>query len=680
MVAAVVGAVWYKAHSQIDMPVFIALLGGLLMLPAGLLAALVLGGSKPASAPLDEVADQLADRMRGDWNKEVQALYSARPLPVAWTAAGEDLEDLVEEWSRLREMAEEWPGGPPGDPAKWAADPTQLAGQWGDIARVFHERVPTRRLVVLGGPGAGKTVLLVHLVLALLRHRLPRDPVPVLFPLASWNPVRQNLYSWMADQLVRDHPRLGDPPPADSTRSRPKTQAAALLDRQLILPVLDGLDELPQEVRARAVRAINSFLLPGQPLVLSSRFDEYRNALTSSEGITVKLDGAAGIRLLPLGTRQAVAYLQDRPGTAAAARWNAVAARLSTNAPAAQALSTPLGLFLARAVYNPLPGESPARLAHPRELFEETRFPTRKDVEAHLLAAFIPAAYRPDPRWDPDKAQHTLEFLAHHLQYTLGGTRDLEWWKLDRALPRRWRALLIGLANGLAVGSVATLAFSPLVGPAEGLSMGLAFALLAGLFGAVLGARDKTPSVGIGWDTRWPLLVSQPVAGLGGGAVLSWVDDGIGPVAGPTYGLLFGLLGAFSFAVVPAPADLHTDVGPGSVLARDRRAAWVIPMVQALPAGLVISVLLILAGVLPPVAFAVVLAFGLPLGLHAALTDSAWGQFTMVRIGLAALGRVPCRLMSFLADAHQRGVLRQAGAVYQFRHPGLQDHLSQRQP
>jgi hypothetical protein len=32
--------------------------------------------------------------------------------------------------------------------------------------------------------------------------------------------------------------------------------------------------------------------------------------------------------------------------------------------------------------------------------------------------------------------------------------------------------------------------------------------------------------------------------------------------------------------------------------------------------------------------------------------------------------------MRFLADAHQRGVLRQAGAVYQFRHAELQRHLA----
>jgi hypothetical protein len=34
--------------------------------------------------------------------------------------------------------------------------------------------------------------------------------------------------------------------------------------------------------------------------------------------------------------------------------------------------------------------------------------------------------------------------------------------------------------------------------------------------------------------------------------------------------------------------------------------------------------------------------------------------------------------MTFLADAHQRGVLRQAGAVYEFRHVELQRRLATR--
>jgi hypothetical protein len=57
------------------------------------------------------------------------------------------------------------------------------------------------------------------------------------------------------------------------------------------------------------------------------------------------------------------------------------------------------------------------------------------------------------------------------------------------------------------------------------------------------------------------------------------------------------------------------------------------------------------------------------------LPGRAWGAFVACRLLLAVRGQMPLRLMSFLGDAHQRGVLRQAGAVYQFRHARLQDRL-----
>ncbi|WP_157845193.1 MULTISPECIES: hypothetical protein [Pseudofrankia] len=51
----------------------------------------------------------------------------------------------------------------------------------------------------------------------------------------------------------------------------------------------------------------------------------------------------------------------------------------------------------------------------------------------------------------------------------------------------------------------------------------------------------------------------------------------------------------------------------------------------------------------------------------------------LTRAWLAARGRLPRDLMAFLADAHEnRGVLRQAGAAYQFRHVELQRRLANR--
>lgn len=69
-------------------------------------------------------------------------------------------------------------------------------------------------------------------------------------------------------------------------------------------------------------------------------------------------------------------------------------------------------------------------------------------------------------------------------------------------------------------------------------------------------------------------------------------------------------------------------------------------------------------------------AVGFTSGLAVGLVLGAWGRFTLVRGWLGLRGQLPWRLLGFLDDAHRLGVLRQAGAVYQFRHALLHDHLA----
>jgi hypothetical protein len=63
--------------------------------------------------------------------------------------------------------------------------------------------------------------------------------------------------------------------------------------------------------------------------------------------------------------------------------------------------------------------------------------------------------------------------------------------------------------------------------------------------------------------------------------------------------------------------------------------------------------------------------------LPSLLAATTWGQWLLfVRLWLPLRGKLPWRLHAFLADARDRGALRQAGAMYRFRHSRLQDHLS----
>jgi hypothetical protein len=98
----------------------------------------------------------------------------------------------------------------------------------------------------------------------------------------------------------------------------------------------------------------------------------------------------------------------------------------------------------------------------------------------------------------------------------------------------------------------------------------------------------------------------------------------------------------------------------------------------------------IVAGIVVGIMTEVMIAVGIGFGLMACLWSmdvaitgrsvskvfAMWPWYGIARIWLALRHRLPWRLMSFLADAHRRGVLRQAGAVYQFRHIELQHRLA----
>lgn len=77
--------------------------------------------------------------------------------------------------------------------------------------------------------------------------------------------------------------------------------------------------------------------------------------------------------------------------------------------------------------------------------------------------------------------------------------------------------------------------------------------------------------------------------------------------------------------------------------------------------------------------FAVGLTNLIVVGIGFALSQACWGQFAIARFWLATSRKLPWHLMAFLNDASvNRGVLRQLGASYQFRHIELQRRLARR--
>ena len=146
------------------------------------------GPRQSGDLSLAAVVNQLAKAVRSQWEAEarVHRLNDPYPLPVSWAAADSS---LVDPWESLVKLATTGAGWPL-PPRTWASGPDGLAGKNRELVNVLA-RVPTGRLVVLGEPGAGKTMLMVRLVLDLLADRPKGGPVPVLASVASWDPSSQ---------------------------------------------------------------------------------------------------------------------------------------------------------------------------------------------------------------------------------------------------------------------------------------------------------------------------------------------------------------------------------------------------------------------------------------------------------------------------------------------------------
>ncbi|MEU3658039.1 hypothetical protein AB0E67_35965, partial [Streptomyces sp. NPDC032161] len=198
--------------------------------------------------------------------------------------------------------------------------------------------------------------------------------------------------------------------------------AAGLVDHGMVLPVLDGLDEVdplradgtpdPEAPRARAVlEALNAYQdgREAGPLVLTCRTGHY-DALAPVS----RLIDAARITIAPISTHQAIAYLRAR--ALDTPRWQPLVDHLETQpaSPLATTLSTPWRLCLTATVYH--------RDGNPSELLHHA---DGHDLDQHLLARYVPATIantRNPHRYQPEDVHRWLHHLTSHLSGSTTGT------------------------------------------------------------------------------------------------------------------------------------------------------------------------------------------------------------------------------------------------------------------
>lgn len=667
----------------------------------------------PVAPPPDqEILEQLARTVEEQWTAETRAreLRNPRLVPLAWSATprpvGSPPENLV---------------GPVDGRVLRVSLAGHLEGGFDEAARGLateYRRVSSGRLVVLGEPGAGKTVLAIMLTLGMLAEREAQTPqVPVLLSVSSWDPVSDSLDDWIVTALATAY-----------YGGRPEIPRR-LVERNLLLPILDGMDEIPETARRSAVRAINDTCGDGRKVVVTCRSAEYEDVI---EGGSPVLHRAPVIEVAPVAVPDIIDYLSE-VSWPEGIDWDPVYEHLHAHptGPLATALSTPLALSLARTVYLTC-DRSPAELLN---------HDSRHTVEDHLVDHLIPAAYAPPPagrgqqseglwRDHAAQAERWLTYLAIYLHRHR--ERDLAWWLMSRRLLSRWVGLVLGIGVGLPF-MLAGAVTRGITGRSYDLDTGVYLGICASLLTTLAwyAAPDRSPG-------RMSFTVRGSVARLHRGLatgfrlcilgllpvlipfIVAYTDSATERGAPWLFGLAGAVAGgasaiALALAVhdwLDAPPEHSTDSSPLSLLSRDRAVSLVGSLASAVLLGACIGLFmcigrtvsvvlsLLLTGwshePLPSEIFVksftqldslplpqpwpfITVAMALSVIFFVSLLIThAWPKFALLRVVLAARGRLPWRLARFLAEARNKQLLRQSAGTYQFRHIRLQERLATR--
>ena len=370
------------------------------------------------------------------------------------------------------------------------------------IAQVYDEL--DQELLILGAPGAGKTTMLLELARELL-DRAAQDseqPIPIVFPLASWAETRRPLVDWLVDELNKRY-------------DVPRAIAQACVTHDQVLPLLDGLDEVAADQSEGCVAAINTYrqqhgLLP---IVVCSRIADY-------EALRGRLRLGGAIVVQPLTRWQITSYLHQLGPALAGLR-----ATLHKDKSLWELLETPLLLSIVTLVYQ---GRASAEVPSSGTLSER---------RTHLFAAYVQRMLErrsADPHYPSARTLHYLAWLARGMVEHSQTVFYIEQLQPDW-LPRRQRwaptwgiAALVGLVFGLVVVLVFGLVF--------GLVVGLVFGLLtyeheiASVEALRWSWADALSAVRNDWRS---MLVLGLVGGLVGGLVVGLY---IGLVGGLNYG------------------------------------------------------------------------------------------------------------------------------------------------
>lgn len=575
-------------------------------------------------------------------------------------------------------------------PVDWLTKDRMRTIRRGTKLLSIFEKEAASSLLILGKPGAGKTISLLRLARDLIQHaqKDDKEPIPVVFNLSSWAEKQKQFAVWLEDQL-KDMYQV------------PRRVGKTWIEEGALTLLLDGLDEInDRQKRQACVAAINTYRQQHNLVktAVCSRIDEYEELTT-----TLNMDGAIVVR--DIRPEDAKKYLDGFGKELTAVRM------MLDSEPSVQELAkSPLTLsILAVAARGMQPNALKALVADPDRARQ-----TLYDIYIERMLSHRGV----DERYGTEQPKKWLAWLGFQLK-----ARSQKEFLID-TLQSDW--LPKGSFEELVVLLVFVLVFVLVFGLAFGLVGGLFLGLAGGLVGGlvvllvvllivllvVLLVRGL-PKVNFAdysfanqyvWKSIFRWLAGGLEVGLVGGLVFALVFVvEVGLVSGLVFVLAFGLIGGLEIGLVSVLVfgleELKSDQipsklsNPAQPIVRTKQLSFLLFVVSSIVGIIFFGTFFGFIGTegidnleqlikwvwawqWQDAAWG--LLFGPLLGLAAVLNtgDGLILHYTIKKL-LARKDLLPLDLIPFLDFAHDRLLLIRTGGSYTFYHLDLQDHFAE---